>query len=264
MASLLDSSIHAHTLIPESGRSVKILVVGDSEVGKTSLVHLLCHKVPLSRPLYTTGCSLEVKVHEHFSDKTDVSSRELFYLEFWDIGGSIAYEKSRYLFYDSADGIVLVHDLTNRNSHDNLRKWLKGVLTDRNKVQGKKGHKYTNSDDYGKGFDAEIYTNSAMPAIIIGTKKDLSRSSNELISHSSLATDINAQVIAVNCRKASDFTPGAPEMQCLNAFFDKVICQKYYSQTSLPREEEISDLGSSRRGSWLRQFTQSLNSSFST
>ena len=130
---------------------------------------------------------------------------------------------NRYLFYDSADGIILVHDLTNRNSHENLKKWLKGVLSERTKVHGKKGHKYTNSEDCGKGFDAEMYTNSTLPAIIIGTKKDLSRSSNELISHSSLASDINAQVIAVNCRKASDFTPGAPEMQCLNNFFDKVI-----------------------------------------
>ena len=95
MASLLDSSIQGPTLVPESGRSVKILVVGDSEVGKSSLVHLICHKSPLSRPLYTTGCSLEVKVHEYFPDKTDASSRELFFLEFWDIGGSIAYQKSR-------------------------------------------------------------------------------------------------------------------------------------------------------------------------
>lgn len=138
----------------------------------------------------------------------------------------------RYIFYDGADGVILVHDLTNRNSHDNLKKWLKGMLTDRTR-QEKKLHSRTNSEDYGIGFDSEMYTDSAIPAIVVGTKKDLSRSSNELLSHSSLANDINAQVVSVNCRKASNWTPGAPEMQCFNTFFDKVIELSHCRKTRL-------------------------------
>ena len=138
----------------------------------------------------------------------------------------------RYIFYDGADGVILVHDLTNRNSHDNLKKWLKGMLTDRTR-QEKKLHRRTNSEDYGIGFDSEMYTDSAIPAIVVGTKKDLSRSSNELLSHSSLANDINAQVVSVNCRKASNWTPGAPEMQCFNTFFDKVIELSHCRKTRL-------------------------------
>lgn len=41
---------------------VKILVVGDSGVGKTSLVHLICHQEVLKRPNWTIGCSVDVKV----------------------------------------------------------------------------------------------------------------------------------------------------------------------------------------------------------
>ena len=102
MASALDSNFQLPPITPDSGQSVKILVVGDSEVGKSSLVHLICHRVALSRPVYTTGCSLDVKIHEHYQDGTDAPSREQYFLEFWDIGGSVAYQKSRYLSHNAA------------------------------------------------------------------------------------------------------------------------------------------------------------------
>ncbi len=40
----------------------RIIVVGDSGVGKTSLVHLLCYGEPCVNPTWTVGCSIEVKV----------------------------------------------------------------------------------------------------------------------------------------------------------------------------------------------------------
>ncbi len=44
---------------------VKILVLGDSGVGKTSLVHLLAHAQTLKQLSYTIGASVEVKLHEY-------------------------------------------------------------------------------------------------------------------------------------------------------------------------------------------------------
>ena len=41
---------------------VKIVVVGDSGVGKTSLVHLICRSEVLKKPNWTIGCSVDVKV----------------------------------------------------------------------------------------------------------------------------------------------------------------------------------------------------------
>ena len=43
----------------------KILVLGDSGVGKTSLVHLIAHGKPLSQISYTVGAAVEVKLHEY-------------------------------------------------------------------------------------------------------------------------------------------------------------------------------------------------------
>ena len=115
-----------------------------------------------------------------------------------------------------------------------LKKWLERTSSDRLEPDRRRSYTgRTNSEDYGIGFDSEMYTDSAIPAIVVGTKKDLSRSSNELLSHSSLANDINAQVVSVNCRKASNWTPGAPEMQCFNTFFDKVIELSHCRKTRL-------------------------------
>uniref|UniRef100_A0A8C9G333 RABL3 n=1 Tax=Pavo cristatus TaxID=9049 RepID=A0A8C9G333_PAVCR len=45
---------------------VKVLVLGDSGVGKSSLVHLLCHNQVLGNPSWTVGCSVDVR-RLHFS-----------------------------------------------------------------------------------------------------------------------------------------------------------------------------------------------------
>ena len=44
---------------------VKILVLGDSGVGKTSLVHLIAKGKPLQHLSYTIGSQVEVKLHEY-------------------------------------------------------------------------------------------------------------------------------------------------------------------------------------------------------
>ena len=39
-----------------------MVVLTSAGVGKTSLVHLICHKEVFSSPSWTVGCSVEVKV----------------------------------------------------------------------------------------------------------------------------------------------------------------------------------------------------------
>ncbi|XP_035223706.1 rab-like protein 3 [Stegodyphus dumicola] len=104
---------------------VKILVVGDSGVGKSSLVHLICHFEAITNPSWTIGCSVEVKLHEY---KEGTPFQKTYFVELWDVGGSSSHRNSRAVFYNSFHGIILVHDLTNRKSKQNLRKWLAEVL----------------------------------------------------------------------------------------------------------------------------------------
>jgi len=45
---------------------VKVLLLGDTGVGKTSLVHLLCNGKVLANPQWTVGCHFEVLVANFF------------------------------------------------------------------------------------------------------------------------------------------------------------------------------------------------------
>ncbi|KAI8359245.1 hypothetical protein B0O80DRAFT_494812 [Mortierella sp. GBAus27b] len=45
--------------------SAKVLVLGDSGVGKSSLVHMLCHNESLKNPMPTVGCNVDVRLHTY-------------------------------------------------------------------------------------------------------------------------------------------------------------------------------------------------------
>ena len=47
----------------EKNCKIKVLVLGDSGVGKSSFTHLLCHDQSSKNPGYTIGCSAEIKVN---------------------------------------------------------------------------------------------------------------------------------------------------------------------------------------------------------
>ena len=50
------------------------------------------------------------------------------YIELWDIGGSTSHKNSRSIFYNNINGVILVHDLSNKKSYQNLRKWFSELL----------------------------------------------------------------------------------------------------------------------------------------
>lgn len=49
--------------------------------------------------------------------------------QLFDVGGSLSHMNSRGVFYQQANGIILVHDCTNRKSHENLKNWLLEILS---------------------------------------------------------------------------------------------------------------------------------------
>jgi Rab-like protein 3 len=73
----------------------------------------------------TVGAQIEVKLHEY---KEDTSQQKQFFIELFDVGGSMGHKISRNIFYQQANGIVLVHDLTNRKSQANLKNWLIEII----------------------------------------------------------------------------------------------------------------------------------------
>uniref|UniRef100_A0A182RI95 Rab-like protein 3 n=1 Tax=Anopheles funestus TaxID=62324 RepID=A0A182RI95_ANOFN len=204
---------------------VRVLVVGDSGVGKTSLTHLIANNEPLTSPGWTVGCSVEVKLHEY---KEGTPAQNTFFVELWDVGGSISHKNTRSVFYNPTHGIILVHDLTNRKSQENLQRWLGEILN----KDGKDALKGGDTID----MDPEQFLGSTqIPILVIGTKLDVLDESHKqkIVNRTSaggIAEQCGADEICLNCHEARSLAAGTTDSVKLARFFDKVIERKYHSR----------------------------------
>ncbi|KGN62092.1 small GTPase LIP1 [Cucumis sativus] len=113
---------------------VRVLVVGDSGVGKTSLVHLIVNGSSISSPSQTIGCTVGVK-HITYGNAGSSSSsikgdaERDFFVELWDVSGHDRYKDCRSLFYSQINGVIFVHDLSQRRTKSSLQKWAVEIAT---------------------------------------------------------------------------------------------------------------------------------------
>ncbi|CAA7397234.1 unnamed protein product [Spirodela intermedia] len=107
---------------------VRVLVVGDAGVGKTSLVHLIVKGSAIAHPPQTVGCAVSVK-HISYGRSSSSSnsiksdSERDFFVELWDVSGHERYKKCRSIFYAQINGVIFVHDLSQRRTKASLHKW---------------------------------------------------------------------------------------------------------------------------------------------
>ncbi|XAR73275.1 hypothetical protein NMG60_11007192 [Bertholletia excelsa] len=107
---------------------VRVLVAGDSGVGKTSLVHLIVQGSSIARPPQTIGCTVGVKHTTYGSSGSSSNSikgdsERDFFIELWDVSGHDRYKDCRSLFYSQINGVIFVHDLSQRRTKSSLQKW---------------------------------------------------------------------------------------------------------------------------------------------
>jgi small GTP-binding protein len=105
------------------GFRYKIIVCGDPSVGKTSTVLRFTDNAFKRSYIPTIGVNISEKVVQY----KDASIKFVL----WDIAGQAKFQKMRSYFYKGADGQLLVFDLTNPGTFDNIPKWqadIKGCL----------------------------------------------------------------------------------------------------------------------------------------
>ncbi|MHA1378884.1 MAG: GTP-binding protein [Candidatus Helarchaeota archaeon] len=99
---------------------VKILLIGDAAVGKTSLIHNFVKGVFKKDYKMTVGCDLFMKT------LTLNDGKDIITLSLWDIAGQERFSYFRSVFYKGAKGALVVFDLTRYGTFNpGIINWLK-------------------------------------------------------------------------------------------------------------------------------------------
>ena len=122
-------------------KKVQLLIIGDSTVGKTSILSRYTNGDFNPHYLATEGLD--------FFKKDEVYNGKTIRIKIWDTAGQERYKSLTQGYFRNAEGIMIVYDVSNLVSFENLKYWIQSIKT---------------HIDIDKG---------EVPAIIIGNKIDI-------------------------------------------------------------------------------------------
>ena len=97
----------------------KIILIGSSSVGKSSILQRYIQKV------FNNSYSCTIGV-DFFMKSIDVGEKSIK-LQLWDTAGTEKFQSVTRSYYKQTDGIVLIFDLTVRKSFNQLKKWVNEI-----------------------------------------------------------------------------------------------------------------------------------------
>jgi len=104
---------------PDFDHLFKILLIGDSSVGKTSICTRFTDNAFSEAFIATLGVDFKIKV-------LNIDGKKVR-LQVWDTAGQERFRTITQAFYRGAHGIVVVYDITDRQSFQNVQRWLEDV-----------------------------------------------------------------------------------------------------------------------------------------
>ena len=118
--------------------TIKLLIVGDSSVGKTNFISMFIENKFIPNYMTTSGIDLKASIIEVRNKKIKV--------QLWDTAGQEKYRAITKNLFLKVQGVLIVYDITNENSFSSLKSWVKTI-----------------KDECGK----------QMQMVIVGNKSDL-------------------------------------------------------------------------------------------
>ena len=98
---------------------LKIITLGNSSVGKTSIIKQYTNKTFEADLINTIG--IDLKNHETTIEGIKIKVR------IWDTAGQERFRSIQKQYYNQVDGILFVYDITNRESFEIIPQWLESV-----------------------------------------------------------------------------------------------------------------------------------------
>jgi len=100
----------------------KIIIIGDTSVGKTALLSKYLKGVFPTSPLSTVATEFATKI---------IQIKEGGYIkaQIWDTAGQEKYKSITFHHYKKSVGGLIVYDITKRSSYDNVKNWYNDLIT---------------------------------------------------------------------------------------------------------------------------------------
>ena len=96
--------------------SIRILLVGNSNVGKTSFLLQYIDNYFPENHLSTVGVEYKIKIFEYKKFKVN--------MQIWDTSGQERFHSITNNFFHNADGIFFVYDIADYKSFEGLKSWI--------------------------------------------------------------------------------------------------------------------------------------------
>ena len=122
-------------------KKCQLLIVGNSAVGKSSILRRFAQDKFNSNYFATIGID--------FFTKDVILDNKIIHIKMWDTAGQERYKALTQGFFRNAQGLMIVYDVKNKESFDDLKYWIQSIENNINTQ------------------------NKNIPAIIIGNKIDL-------------------------------------------------------------------------------------------
>ena len=129
----------------EGERALKVLVLGDCNTGKTSLIKRCKYDTYSTKYNSTVGVDFTLKIMKR--------GNESVRLQLWDIAGQDRFGTIARVYYRDAHGALLVYDVTQKKTFENVIKWKREI------------------DE-----KVELDDGSPIPVLLLGNKCDLEAS----------------------------------------------------------------------------------------
>lgn len=104
---------------PEYDYLYKLLLIGDSGVGKSCLLLRFADNTYTESYISTIGVDFKVRTIE--------LEKKTIKLQIWDTAGEERFRTITSSYYRGAHGIIVVFDVTDQVSYNNVKQWLKEI-----------------------------------------------------------------------------------------------------------------------------------------
>jgi small GTP-binding protein len=159
---------------PQTEAIYKVIILGDPSVGKTSLLTKFSTKKFETKYLPTVGVQISKEVLDLKIDGNDVTVN----LMLWDVAGQPQFYMLHKPYFNGADGMMLVFDITRSSTFSNVKNW------------------YNTTVKFGL---------SGVPKILIGNKIDLKDERKIIQPHAThLSDELNAHYFETSAKSGEN------------------------------------------------------------